>query len=65
MWSSYRSYASNEEGTVKVNQWPAAELRAHPAAQAEPYRRKWEDPSFAKNAKDGPPAVSLSEAVSG
>ena len=32
MWSSYRSYASNEEGMVKLNQWPPAELKVHPAA---------------------------------
>jgi hypothetical protein len=31
-WSSYRSYASEEEGVVKINQWPAAELRVRPAA---------------------------------
>jgi putative transposase len=31
-WSSYRSYACNEEGVVKINQWPAAELRLRPAA---------------------------------
>jgi putative transposase len=31
-WSSYRSYAFNEEGMVRVNQWPAADLRVHPAA---------------------------------
>lgn len=31
-WSSYRSYAFNEEGMVKVNQWPVAELTRHPAA---------------------------------
>jgi putative transposase len=31
-WSSYRSYASDQEGIVKVNQWPRAELRVHPAA---------------------------------
>jgi putative transposase len=32
VWSSYRSYASKEEGMVKINQWPAAELRFRPAA---------------------------------
>jgi putative transposase len=31
-WSSYRSYASEEAGVVKINQWPAAELRVRPAA---------------------------------
>jgi hypothetical protein len=34
MWSSYRSYACNEEGTVRINQWPTAELR---------FRRRPED----------------------
>jgi hypothetical protein len=24
-WSSYRSYAYDEEGMVKINQWPAAQ----------------------------------------
>ena len=31
-WSSYRSYAYQEEGRVKINQWPKAELRNRPAA---------------------------------
>jgi putative transposase len=31
-WSSYRSYAYNENGVVRINQWPAAELRFHAAA---------------------------------
>jgi hypothetical protein len=31
-WSSHRSYAFNEEGIVKINQWPKAEMRVHPAA---------------------------------
>lgn len=32
VWSSYRSYAYEEAGTVKINQWPKAELRRRPAA---------------------------------
>jgi putative transposase len=32
MWSSYRSYACNEEGMVKINQWPNGALRFRPAA---------------------------------
>jgi len=31
-WSSYRSYAFEEPGTVKINQWPEAKLRFRPAA---------------------------------
>ncbi len=31
-WSSYRSYASGEEGRVKINQWGKAVLRNRPAA---------------------------------
>jgi putative transposase len=31
-WSSYRSYAYAEDGKVKINQWPKAELRTRPAA---------------------------------
>jgi hypothetical protein len=31
-WSSYRSYAYEEPGMVKINQWPKAELRQRPAA---------------------------------
>jgi putative transposase len=31
-WSSYRSYAYDEPGVVKINLWPKAELRRHPAA---------------------------------
>ena len=30
-WSSYRSYAYDEVGRVKINQWPKAEMR-RPAA---------------------------------
>jgi putative transposase len=32
LWSSYRSYAYDEPGMVKINQWPKAELRKRPAA---------------------------------
>jgi hypothetical protein len=32
LWSSYRSYAYQEAGMVKINQWPKAELRQRPAA---------------------------------
>jgi putative transposase len=32
LWSSYRSYAYDEPGMVKINQWPKAELRQRPAA---------------------------------
>jgi putative transposase len=31
-WSSHRSYAYAEDGKVKINQWPKAELRTRPAA---------------------------------
>jgi putative transposase len=31
-WSSYRSYAYQEAGVVKVNEWPKAEVRRRPAA---------------------------------
>ena len=31
-WSSYRSYAYGEKGSVTVNQWPKAELRPRSAA---------------------------------
>ena len=31
-WSSYCSYAYGEEGMVRINQWPTAELKFHPAA---------------------------------
>jgi putative transposase len=31
-WSSYRTYAYGKEGMVRINQWPAAELKSHPAA---------------------------------
>lgn len=31
-WSSYRSYAYDEPGSVKINQWPKAEMRIPPAA---------------------------------
>lgn len=32
VWSSYRNYAYDEPGMVKINQWPKAELRQWPAA---------------------------------
>jgi putative transposase len=32
VWSSYRAYAFNEEGIVRINQWPAAGLRSRSAA---------------------------------
>lgn len=32
LWSSYRSYAYDEAGMVKINQWPKAELMSRPAA---------------------------------
>jgi hypothetical protein len=32
-WSSYRSYAFQEEGRVKINQWPAAVMKIRPAAR--------------------------------
>ena len=31
-WSSYRSYAYQEEGRVKINQWPKAVMKARSAA---------------------------------
>jgi putative transposase len=31
-WSSYRSYANNEQGIVRINLWPRAELRLRPTA---------------------------------
>ncbi len=31
-WSSYRSYAYQEEGRVKINQWPSAGMRIRSAA---------------------------------
>jgi len=31
-WSSCRSYAYEEPGKVKINQWPAAVMRFFPAA---------------------------------
>ena len=31
-WSSYRSYAFQEEGGVKINQWPAAVMKIRHAA---------------------------------
>ncbi|MGO8793898.1 MAG: REP-associated tyrosine transposase [Candidatus Sulfotelmatobacter sp.] len=31
-WSSYRSYAYEEAGMVKINLWPKAEFRQRPAA---------------------------------
>ena len=30
-WSSYRSYAYEELGKVKINQWPVAELKFRPS----------------------------------
>jgi putative transposase len=31
-WSSYRSYANGEEGIVRINHWPKAEMHIRPAA---------------------------------
>ncbi len=31
-WSSYRSYAYQEAGKVKINQWPKAVMKVRPAA---------------------------------
>jgi hypothetical protein len=31
-WSSYRSYAFQEEGRVKINQWPKAVMKVRPVA---------------------------------
>jgi putative transposase len=31
-WSSYRSYAHQEEGRVKINQWPKAVMKVRPVA---------------------------------
>jgi REP element-mobilizing transposase RayT len=31
-WSSYRSYAFQEQGTVKINQWPKAMMKVRAAA---------------------------------
>jgi hypothetical protein len=32
MASSYRSYAHQEAGKVKINQWPKAVMKVRPAA---------------------------------
>jgi putative transposase len=31
-WSSYRSYAYQEEGRVKINQWPKAVMKVRTVA---------------------------------
>ncbi len=31
-WSSYRSYVYQEEGKVRINQWPKAEMKVRAAA---------------------------------
>lgn len=31
-WSSYRSYAYEEEGLVKINQWPKAVMKVRSVA---------------------------------
>ncbi|MFY9912073.1 MAG: hypothetical protein WAK56_19695 [Candidatus Sulfotelmatobacter sp.] len=32
LWSSYRSYTYDEPGVVRINLWPGAEMKIHPAA---------------------------------
>jgi len=32
-WGSYRSYALEEVGTVRINQWPAAVMKVRSFAQ--------------------------------
>lgn len=50
-WSSYRSYAFEEEGAVRINQWGEA--------NENPRRRLHESPiSTKKNRKGGPPPSS-------
>jgi hypothetical protein len=34
-WSSYRSYAYQEEGRVKINEWPKALMKVRAVAQLE------------------------------
>jgi hypothetical protein len=46
-WSSYRSYAYAEEGKVKINQWPKAEIKESARRLASRLR---ECPPFAKDA---------------
>ncbi len=50
-WSSFRDYAYDEPGRVKLNQWPAAKLK----------RIAWRDrlnyPALAKSARAGHPRV--------
>lgn len=31
-WSSYRSYAYGQTGKVRINEWPEAVMKIHPAA---------------------------------
>jgi hypothetical protein len=61
-WSSYRSYAFEEVGAVKMNQWPAAVMKIRAWLSCKQHEgESIECPPFAKNcpvtknAKDGPP----------
>src|SRR5438876_12355155 len=51
IWSSFRDYAYDEPGRVKLNQWPAAKLK----------RIAWRDrlnyPALPKSARAGHPRV--------
>src|SRR6266480_2655097 len=55
-WSSFRSYAYQDVGRVRVNLWPDPVLKIQRGIELIG-ARVVVDPPFAKNAKDGPPRI--------